>query len=348
MDCRVHVVTKSRTWLSGFHIQQPFSMLLLGKIILVIVQYSSVQWLSHVWLFATQWTAVWQAYMCITNSQSLLKLMAMESMMPSNQLILPCPLLLLPSISPRIRVFSNESVLHNRWPKYWSFSFSISPSSEYSGLIFFTMDWFDLLAVQGTLKSLLQHHSSKASNVHYLAFFIVQLSNPFMTTGKTIALTRWTFVDKVISLYFNMLSMLAIAFLPRSKCLLISSVQSPSAVIFGAQENKVTVSIVSPSICHEVMGLDAMILVFWMLSFKPTFSLSSFTFIRRLFSSSSCSPIWVLLLLLLSCVSRVWFCAIHMGGHLHIWDYWYFSWQSWFQLVLHPAQHFAWCTLHIN
>ena len=201
MDCRVHVVTKSRTRLSGFHIQQPFSMLLLGKIILVIVQFSSVQWLSHVWLFATQWTAVWQAYMCITNSQSLLKLMAMESMMPSNQLILPCPLLLLPSISPRIRVFSNESVLHNRWPKYWSFSFSINPSHEYSGLIFFRIGWFDLLAVQGTLKSLLQQNSLKASILQHSAFFTVQLSHLYMTTGKTIALTRCNFGSKVI-LYF--------------------------------------------------------------------------------------------------------------------------------------------------
>ena len=151
--------------------------------------------------------------------------------MPSNQLILCCPLVHLPSVFPSIRVFSNESVLHNRWPKYWSFSFSLSPSNEYSGLISFRMDWFDLLAVQGTLKSLLQHHSSKASIVHCLAFFISQLSNPDMTTGKTIALTRWTFVDKVMSLLFNMLSRLAIAFLPRRKCLLISWVQSPSAMI---------------------------------------------------------------------------------------------------------------------
>ena len=151
--------------------------------------------------------------------------------MPSNQLILCCPLVHLPSVFPSIRVFSNESVLHNRWPKYWSFSFSLSPSNEYSGLISFRMDWFDLLAVQGTLKSLLQHHSSKASIVHCLAFFISQLSNPYMTTGKTIALTRWTFIDKVMSLLFNMLSRLAIAFLPRRKCLLISWLQSPSAMI---------------------------------------------------------------------------------------------------------------------
>ena len=151
--------------------------------------------------------------------------------MPSSHLILCCPLLLLPSIFPSIRVFSNESVLHIRWPKYWGFSFSISPSNEYSGLIPFRMDWMDLLAVQGTLKSLLQHHSSKASILLRSAFFIVQLSHPYLTTGKTIALTRWTFVGKVMSLLFNMLSKLAITFLPRSKRLLISWLQSPSAVI---------------------------------------------------------------------------------------------------------------------
>ena len=182
----------------------------------------SVQSLSRVRLFATPWTAAHQASLSITNFQSLLKHMSIASVMPSNHNILCCPLLLLPSISTSIRVFSNESVFHNRWPKYWSFSFSISPSNEYSGLISFTMDWFDLLAVQGTLKSLFQHHTSKASIVHCLAFFIVQLSRPFMTTGKTTALTRSTFVDKIMPLRFNMLSMLAIAFLPRSKCLLIS------------------------------------------------------------------------------------------------------------------------------
>ena len=148
--------------------------------------------------------------------------MSIESLMPSNHLLLCCPLLLPPSIFPSIRVFSNESVLHIRWPKYWSFNFSISPSNEYSGLISFRMDWLDLLAVQGTLKSLLQHHRSKASILRCSAFLIVQLSNPYMTTGKTIALTRQTFVGKVTSLLFNMLSSLVITFLPRSKCLLIS------------------------------------------------------------------------------------------------------------------------------
>ena len=183
---------------------------------------SSVQSLSCVQFFATPWTAACQASLSLTNSQSLPKLMSIESVMPSNQLILCHPLLLLPSIFPSIRVFFNESALRIRWPKYWSFSFSISPSDEHPGLISFRMDWLDLLAVQGTLKSLLQHHSSKASILHRSAFFTVQLSHPYMTTGKTIALTRWTFVSKVISLLFNMLSKLVITFLPRSKCLLIS------------------------------------------------------------------------------------------------------------------------------
>ena len=158
----------------------------------------------------TPWTAARQASLSITNSQSLLKLMSIESVMPSNHLILCHPLLLLPSIVPSIRVFSNESVRHIRWPKYWSFSFSISHSSEYSGLISFRMDWLDLLAVQGTLKSLLQHHSSKASVLQCSAFFVVQLSHPYMTTGKTIALTRLTFIGKVMSLLFNILSSLVI------------------------------------------------------------------------------------------------------------------------------------------
>ena len=169
--------------------------------------------------------------------------------MPSNHLILCCPLLFLPSIFANIRVFSNESALHIRWPKYWSFSFNISPSSEHPGLISFRMDWLDLLAVQGTLKSLLQHHSSKASILWHSAFFTVQLAHPYMTTGKTIALTRWTFVDKVMSLLFNMLSRLVITFLPRIKCLLISWLQSPSAVIL--EPRKIKSATVSPSICHE-------------------------------------------------------------------------------------------------
>ena len=182
--------------------------------------------------------------------------------MPSNNLILCRPLLLPPSIFPSIRVFSNESVLHIRWPKYWSFSFSISPSKKYSGLISFRMDWLDLLAVQGTLKSLLQHHCSKASVLQHSAFFILQLSHPYMTTGKTIASARWTFVSKVMSLIFNMLSRLVIAFLPRSK-LLNFMVAVTICSDFGAQENKVChCSIVSSSICHEVIGLNAMIFIF--------------------------------------------------------------------------------------
>ena len=179
----------------------------------------------------TPWTAARQASLSITNSRSLLKFMSIESVMSSNRLILCHPLLLSPSIFPSIRVFSNELILPIRWPKYWSFSFSISPSNEYSGLISFRINYFDLLAIQGTLKSLLQHHSSKASILWCSAFLIVQLSHPYMTTGKTIALTRWTFVGKVMCLLFNMLSRLVITFLPRSKRLLISWLQSPSAVI---------------------------------------------------------------------------------------------------------------------
>ena len=212
-------------------------------------QIDSVQSLSHVQLFATPWTAAHQASPSNTNSQSLLKLMSIKSVMPPNHLILCHPLLLLSSIFPSIRAFSNESLLW--WPKYWSFSFNISPSNEYSGLISFRMDWLDLLAVQGTLKSLLQHHSSKSSILCHSAFFMVQTSHPYMTTGKTIALMRWTFVGKVMSLLFNMLSRLIITFLPRSKRLLISWLQSPSAVIMEHPKIKsVTVSTISPSIFH--------------------------------------------------------------------------------------------------
>ena len=247
--------------------------------------------------------------------------------MPSNHLIL-CPLLLLPSIFPSIRVPSNESALHMKRPKHWSFTFNISPSNEHPGLISFRMNWFDLLAVQGTLKSLLQRHSSKASILRHLAFFIVQLWHPYMTTGKAIALTRWTFVGKVMSLLFNMLSRFVITFLLRCKRLLISWLQSPSAMILEPSKIKsATISTVSPSICHEVMGLDAMIFVFWMLNFKPTFSLFSFTFIKRLFSSSLSATRMVP-----SAYLRV---LIFLPAIL-------------FQLVLYPAQHFSWCTLHIS
>ena len=190
--------------------------------------FSSVQSLSRVWLFVTPWTATHQASLSITNTRSLLKLMSIELVMPSNYLILCHLLLLLPSIFPSIRGFSNESALHIMWPKYWSFSFSIRTSNEHPRLISFRMDWLDLLAVQGILKSLLQHHSSKASILLRSAFFIVQLSYPYMTAGKTTALTKRTFVGKVMSLLFNMLSRLVITFLPRSKHLLISWLQSPS------------------------------------------------------------------------------------------------------------------------
>ena len=242
----------------------------------------------------------------------------------------PHPLLFLPSIFPSIRVFSGESVLHMRWPNYWSFSFNISPSNEYSGVISFRMDYMDLLAVQGTLKSLLQHHSSKASVFQCSAFFRVQLSHPYMTTRKTIALSRWTIVGKAMSLLFNMLSRLVITFLPRSKRLFISWLQSPSAVILEAPHPKIKKSysfhcfpIYFPwcdgTRCHD--------LVYWILSFKPTFSPP--------LSLSSRGSLVLHFLPLGSC-------------HLHIWGYWYFSWQSWGQLMLHPARHFSWCTLHIS
>ena len=184
--------------------------------------FSSVQSLSHVRPFATPWITARQASLSITNSRSSLRLTSIESVMPSSHLILCHPLLLPPSIFPSIRVFSNEEALGIRWPKYWSFRFSISPSSEYSGLISFRIDWLDLLAVQGTLKSLLQRHSSKASVLQHSALFMVQLSHPYLTTGKTVALTIWTFVSRVMSLLFNMRSRFFIALLPRSKRLSIS------------------------------------------------------------------------------------------------------------------------------
>ena len=203
------------------------------------MKFSSVQLLSHVQLFATSLTAVCQASLSNTNSWSPPKPMSIVWVMPSSHLILCRPLLFLPQIPPSIRVFSKKSTLHMRWPKYWRFSFSIIPSKESPGLISFRMDGLDLLAVQGTLKSLLQHHSSKAKILQHSAFFIAQLSYPYMTTGKTIALTRWTFIGKVMSLLFNMLSRLVIVFLSRSKCLLISWLQSPSTMILEPPKNKV-------------------------------------------------------------------------------------------------------------
>ena len=224
---------------------------------------SSVQFSHSVvsWLFVTPWTVACQVSLSFTNFQTLLKLMYIELVTPSSHHILCCPLLLLPSVFPSIRVFSNVSALLIRWPKYWSFS--ISPSNEYSGPISFKNGWFDYLAVQGTLKSLLQHHSSKASTLQHSAFFILQFSHPYVTTGKNLSLTRWTFVGKVMSLLLNMLSSLVIAFLSRSKHLFISWLKSPSAVILEPPKIKcVTVCNVSPSTCHEVIGPDAMILVF--------------------------------------------------------------------------------------
>ena len=240
---------KSSAWLCN-----PFFVQLLKCL------FSSVNSLSRVRLFATLWMTAHQASLSITNFWSLLKLMSIELVMPSNHLILCRPLLLPPSIFPSIRVFSNELAIFVRLLKYWSFSFNISPSNEHPGLIFFRMEWLDLLAEQGTLKSLLQHHSSKASILLHSAFFTVQLSHPYITTGKTIALTKWTFVGKVISLLFNIMSLLfnilsrlVITFLLRS--VLISWLQSPSAVILEPPKIKsLTVSTVSPSICLEVMG----------------------------------------------------------------------------------------------
>ena len=255
--------------------------------------------------------------------------MSIELVMTSSHLVLCHPLLILSSIFPSIRVFLNELALHIRWPKYWSCRFSISPSNEYSGLISFRMDWLDLLAVQGTPKNLLQHHSSKASILQCSAFFMVHLSHPYMTTGKTTVLTWWTFVGKVMSLLFDRLSRLVIAFLPRSKCLLVSWLQSPHTVILEPKKIKsVTVSIVSSSIYHKVMGPDALILVFWMLSFKLAFSLSSFTLISKLFSSS-----------LLSALRVVSPACLRLS---------IFLLEVLIPAVLHPAKHFSWCILHIS
>ena len=230
-----------------------------------------------------------------TISQSMLNFMSIESVIPSNHLILCCPLLR-PSIFPSVRVFSNELILYIRWPKYWSFRDNISLSNEYSGLISFRTDWFDLLEVQGTLKNLLQHHSLKASILWGSATH----------TRKTTALIIRAFLCKVMSLHFNTLSRFVTTFLPRSKCLWISWLQSLSTVILESTKIKsVTISIISPSICHEVMWPDDMIFIFWMLSFKPAFSLFSFTFIKRLFNSSSLSTIRV--------VSAVYLCTYELN-----------------------------------
>ena len=204
--------------------------------LLLLYQFSSLQSFSHAQLFATPWTVACQVSLLIANSRSLCKPISIESVMPSNHLILCHPILFLPSIFPTVRVSSNESALHIRWPKYWSFSFNISPTNENAGLISFRMDWLDLCAVQRTLKSLLQQHSSKAPILQCSTFFLVQLSHLYMTTGKTIVLTRWTFVGRVISLLCNMLSRLVITFVPRSKRILISWLQSSSAVFWRPQK----------------------------------------------------------------------------------------------------------------
>ena len=245
---------------------------------------------SCVWLFVTPWTAELQASLSLTISQSLPKFMSIASVMQSSHLILWCPLLLLPSIFPSIRDFSNEPSVHIRWPKYWSFSFSVSPSSEYSRLISLKIDWFDLLALQGTFRSLLQHHSSKASILWCSAFFTVQLAQPYVTTGKTTALTIRTFVSRVTSLLFNTLSRFVMAFLPRSNHLLISWLQSTICSDFGAQEEE---------ICHYFPlfpfylpwnnGARCHDLSFLICSLKLTLLLSSLILIKRLFSSSSLS-----------------------------------------------------------
>ena len=267
-DCLLH--NRHRTF-SSECADPPSWLWDLGK---ASMQKSSVQF-SHsvVSLFVTPWTAAHQASLSFTISWRLLKLVSIESVMSSNHLILCHLLLLLLSIFPSIRVFSNELVLCISWPKYWSFTSNISPFKEYSWLISFRMDWFDLLAVQGTL------NTTKASIPRCSAFLIVRFSHPYTTTGKTIALTRWTFVGKVMSLVFNMLSRFVIASLPRRKHLLIAWLQSPSAVILEPKKIKsVTVSIVYPSICLEVMGLDAMIFVFFNIEFQASFFTLFFNF----------------------------------------------------------------------
>ena len=249
-----------------------------------------VQSPSYVRLFATPWTTACQASVSLTISQSLPKFMSIASVRPSGHLIPWCSPLLLPSIFPSIRDFSNELAVHIRWPKYWCFS--INPSNEYSRLIFIKIDWFDLCTVQGTLRSLLQQHSLKASILWHSAFFMVQLLQPYMITEKTIVLTIQTFVGRVISLLFNTLSRFVIAFLPRNNRLLIWWLQPPSTVILEPKKRKsVTASIFSPSTCHKVIGPDVMILAFLIFSFRPAFSLSSFTLIKKFFSYSSLSAI---------------------------------------------------------
>ena len=280
-------------------------------------------------LFVTPWTAACQASLSLIISWSLPKFLSIALVIPSSHLILWCPLLLLPSIFPGIRDFSSESAVHIRWPKYWSFSLSISPSNEYSGLISLKVVWFDLLAVQGTQRTFLQHHSSKASILQCSAFFKVQFSWPCMTSRMTITLTIWIFVSRVMSLFFNTQSRFVITFLPRSKYLLISWLQSLSTVILEPKKRKsVTTSTFSFSIYHKVMGPDALILVILIFSFKPALSLSSFTLIKGLFISSSLSAIRVVsssYMRLLMFLPPVLIPACNC-----------------------PAQHFSWCAQHVN
>ena len=239
---------------------------------IVTVENVVVQSLSCVWLFATPWTVAHQASLSLNISWGLPKFMSIALVMPSSHLILWHPLLLLSSIFPSIRDFSNKSTVHIRRPKYWSIGFSISPSNEYSGFISLKIGWFDLLLVQGTLRTLLQHHSWKASVLQCSTFFCVQLSWLNVTTEKTIVLTTWTFVCRVMSLLFNTLPRFAIAFLPRSNCPLIPRLQSPSKVILEPKKREsVTTSTFSPSICHKVMGPDAMILVYLILILRRLF-----------------------------------------------------------------------------
>ena len=281
--------------------------------------------LSHVRLFVTPRTAACLAPLTSTISEFAHIYVGCVSD-AINHLILCCSLLLVPSVFPSIRVFSNESAFHIRWPKYGSFSFSFGPSNGYSGLISFRTDWFNLLAFQETFKSLLLHHNLKASILQLSVFFVIQLWHPYMTTGKNIALTKWIFVGKVISLLFNVLSRFVIAFLPRSKHLLISWLQSPSAVILEPEKiRSATASTFLPYICHEMMGTDAMILVF--------LNVSSQLFHSPLspLSVSSLAPLCFQLL--------EWY-------YLHIRGDWYLSQQSWFHLVILPVWHFSWCTLH--
>ena len=282
-----------------------------------------VQSPRHVQLFVTPWTVACQAFLSLTISWSLPKFMSIASAMPSIHLILWNPLLLLPLIFPSIRDFSNKSAAHIRWPKYWSFSFSSSPSNKYSGLISLKIDWFDLRAVHGTQDSSL---ALQFKGISSLAFCL--LYGPALTTPhdhwKTTASTVWTFVGTAMSLLLNTLSTFVIAFLPRSNRLLILWLQSPSSVILEPTKRKsLTTSTFSPTICHEVKGLDAMILVFLIFNLKLGFSLSSFTLIKRFFSSSL-------------------LCAIK-SGIICLSEVSCFSCLSWFQLVTHPAWHFSWC-----